>query len=205
MPASCAKLLAVCVSCIAGAALGAAAQERLEIPAAMHGFMDAWVDGNEDAVLSYFSTSDQAAELADHVMPVVLASSRPALAAQEGEVGPGYWRIMNDVWRTPRARSVVVDQGPMEDWMVETFAEEYLTPAVVSEDRMFVTFVANRATLVTFTDGTTAEILLTGNVTLGMLVATPSQENVHNPGPFAAFWQQEDDGWFIQTIGIVQH
>ena len=212
--------LVVALLAVAAASVG---QSGLRVPSAMGEFLDAWVSGSATETLSYFSTSEQAVLLAHQLEPVLLASSRPVGAAQGEDLRLGYWGLMNSVWRSPRydratrtyerqsgAFDSPVPEQPMrlghiESNMAAVFAEEFETQAVVGGDGKFVAFVANEATLITFIDEDATEILLGGaRPTLGMLVAIGSSEDTPNPGPFAAFWQQEGEEWRIQTIGGIQ-
>ena len=213
--------LVVALLAVAAASVG---QDRLRVPSAMGEFLDAWVSGSADETLSYFSTSEQAVRLARHQLePVLLASSRPAGAAEEKDLRLGYWGLMNSVWRSPRydratstyerqsgAFNLPVSEQPMrlghiENEMAAIFAEEFETEAMIGGDGRFVAFVANEATLITFIDEDATEILLgSRRPTLGMLVGIGSSEDTPDPGPFAAFWQQDGDEWRIQTIGGIQ-
>ena len=207
-----------------------AAQGGVEIPSAMGAFLDAWANGRRVEALSYFSTSDQAVQLAHRLEPALFASSRPAgaaFAAQGDDLRLGYWGIMNSVWRSPRydgeTRTYARQSGrvfdgdpslepmslePIENQFADLFAAEFETQASVGGGGTFVAFVANEATLITFADAEAVEILLGGDrLTLGMLVGVVGPEGAPGgPGPFATFWQQEvdDDEWRIQTIGALQ-
>ena len=204
-----------------------AAQTQVEIPGAMGAFLDAWVNGRTIEALSYFSTSDQAVQLAHRLEPALFASSRPAgaaLAAQDDDLRLGYWGIMNSVWRSPRydGETRTYEQQPgrafgddpnlepmslehIEKEVADLLAEEFETQAWVGGDGTFVAFVANEAMLITFADAEAVEVLLGGGrLTLGMLVGVVGPEGAPGPGPFAAFWQQEVDEWHIQTIGALQ-
>ena len=194
------------------------------VPSAMGKFLDAWVRGSADETLSYFGKSEQAVRLAHHQLePVPISSSRSVEAARVEELQPGYWGLMNSVWRSPRydretrtyerqngAFNSPVSGQPMrlehiESEIAAIFAEEFETEAVIGGGGRFLAFVANEATLITFTDEDATEILLgSRRPTLGMLVGIGSPEDIPKPGPFAAFWQQEGEEWRIQTIGGIQ-
>ena len=206
----------------------------LEPPYDVRDFLMAWVAGDEQAAMSYFSTSERARTLAlsgfvprvddvwryaalhfdltpeqvDEVVPRDGADVRDDVL--NGMLLSEYWELMNEVWRhqadIEAGFSVVHDQEIIE------ILQRELEVRVVSHvgDEYLVYIADNRESIEQFNAHPDVAETLLGDgdnqqLTLGVLADLPPKPGLPPPGPFVTFWQQEENGeWRIQTIGSLQ-
>lgn len=196
----------------------------LEPPYDVRDFLMAWVAGDEQAAMSYFSTSERARTLAlsgfaprgDGVFWLDLTpEERVALEPRGGADVRGdvlmdvegldgmllreYWELMNEVWRhqadIEAGFSVVHDQEIIE------ILQRELEVRVVSHvgDEYLVYIADNRESIEQFNAHPDVAETLLGDgdnqqLTLGVLADLPPKPGLPPPGPFVTFWQQEENG-----------
>lgn len=199
-------LVAIVVALCPVVGLAQQAEMTLEPPKEVRDFLKAWVAGDEEVAMSYFSTSDRARML----VPSSVIGGRSLDARGQDRIHlHGYWRLMNGVWRhqadIEAGFSVVHDQE-----IIEILSRE-LGVRVVSHvgDEYLVYIADNRNSIEQFNAHPDAARILLGDgddqqLTLGVLADLPPRPGLPPPGPFVTFWQQENDKWRIQMIGSLQ-
>ena len=94
------------------------AEMTLEPPQEVRDFLMAWVAGDEQVAMSYFSTSERARRLAPSGFITRGEFRTGDVEGQDGMLLSGYWELMNGVWRQQAAvgagLSVVHDQKIIE-------------------------------------------------------------------------------------------
>ena len=188
--------------------LAQTANTTLEPPKEIPEFLAAWVAGDEQAAMSYFSTSERAMQLAPSS---VLAGEPQASrnlstgAALQGGVLRSYWKLMNEGWRhwadIDAGLSIVHDQE-----LIQILTRELGVHVVSGVGDEYLAYIASSPeSIEQFAHQGAAEILLnSGRRTLCVLADLPPRTGLPPPGPFVTFWQQENDEWRIQTIGGLQ-
>ena len=198
-------LVAIVVALCPVVGLARQAEMALETPKEVRDFLKAWVAGDEEVAMSYFSASDRARMLAPSS---VIGRRNFDAKGQDGMLLRDYWEL-NGIWRhqadIKAGLSVVHDQE-----IIEILHRE-LGVRVVSHvgDEYLVYIADNRNSIEQFSAYPNAARILLGDgddqqLTLGVLADLPPRPGLPPPGPFVTFWQQENEKWRIQMIGSLQ-
>ena len=182
----------------------------LEPPKEVRDFLKAWVAGDEQVAMSYFSTSERARRLAPSGFITRGEFRTGDVEGQDGMLLSGYWELMNGVWR--QQADVEAGLSVVHDQKIIEILQRELGVRVVSHvgDEYLVYIADNRKSVEQFNAHPDAAEILFGDgdnqqLTLGVLADLPPRPGLPPPGPFATFWQQEENGeWRIQMIGSLQ-
>ena len=154
-------------------------------------FLAAWVAGDEEVAMPYFSTTERAMQLA------------PNSVVGE-QFLQSYWKLMDEIWR--RQADTNAGLSIVDEELIQILGTELHVSVVSHVGDQYIAYIANsEESIELFTPQGTAEILLEIGRTLCVLAELPPGKGLPPPGPFVTFWQQEtDDKWRIQTIGGLQ-
>ena len=209
------RSVTACAVALLVIAAGSSAQEQTdtaEVPKALVEFLDAWLvaGDQEEKVMTYFSTSEQAKALAPDNVWALGRGARVADVLRSGNrslldsvtLGPELLWAEAAGPAAEDARDVVAP----DEKMVREF-ETQLGVRVVSEmSDPYLVFIVDTDTAIRAFDGAekgAAEILRPAETpTLGMVVGGGSGPD---SSPFISFWQQEGEksDWRIQMVGML--
>ena len=172
-------------------------------PGAVRDFLEAWLSGNDEIAMSYFSTSEQAINLAPESISTGQVASRGAIAVVD--LRKAYLKLLDDSWMTHA--DLAASPAPVNAELIALMEQQFDVDVVSGVDDPFIAYVANNAMSIESFDaagrGAAATLLATGRPTLGVLVELPAKRGHPHPGPLATFWQEEGGKWRIQMVGTI--